>query len=358
MKKNVTSKLAIAASVCILLFVSCKKDIPMETVPSQQSGAGSNSRPNLSISQQLEDVAASLSSFLSVKQNRAFVLTQMKTASKMKTMELSGILAAVEKQGYLKGDEKTYGLALKIRQTEASMKNAKVPIPRLDLVVPTGSNQTLLEQSDIIYVAIAPLLEDDKVKSIMAFENGKRLNHDLSASQLPQVPTVVIGPAEKEILTSDSTIQMVESRTDNQSSISAKDLPKSATTTDDLVGIPQILISNDHEPWYKGDPEIYVHIRRWRISNGAFIDYSTDLPGVNAENHWYVLGDPNSTYLRLNAGYDKSMEIVVYERDSWPDGDDVVGLFLPNWKTLSYAGYFTGTPLGTIRDAKILLDRD
>jgi hypothetical protein len=358
MKKNLMNTLAACLLVLSLLAASCKKDIPTQMSPSQDLATVSTDRPNNSLSQQMEDIAATLSSFLADKQNRAFLFAQMKAAGKTHSIELGNVLAAVEKQGHLKGGERLNTLAENILKTETALKNTKAAVPRLDLVVPAETNRSLLETADAINVAVAPLTDEGGVQSIPAYANGKRLVQGLSALKAPDVPTLVIGPAERESITFDSEGSLEEEVTSNMLAGTAFDQPKSLSTGEDLVGIPNILITNDHEPWYKGDPEIYVHFRRWKTATGVFIDTKADLPGVNTENKWYFLGDPNSTYQRLNATYDKFMEIIVYEDDAWPDSDDVVGVFIPNWKLLSYSGSTLGTPLGTTKDAKIYLDRD
>jgi len=357
MKKSFFNKVALTTTICSLLFFSCKKELPMNA-PSTSAPENTESfGQKHQLSRQVEEIASNLSSFLARKENRKLLLSQMKTAGKTSTIELGDVLSTVRGQARQMGTDQLSKLMENISQAEVAMKDAKMAIPRLDLVVPCGISQAMLEGSDLMYVAIAPLEDESKVKSIAAYVDGKRLSQDLSANEAPKVPTIVIGGAERYTISSELTAAKTESVVASALAVTAADVPKSAAVSGDLVGIPRILITNDHEPWYKGDPEIYVKIRRWIKSMGVFGDTRVDFANVNSENTWYSLGDPNKSYVFLNSTYDKSIEIVVYESDS-PDGDDVVGLFIPTWTSLPYGGFTAGTPLGTTRDAQIYLDRD
>ena len=358
MKKSLFINAVLAATISSLLFFSCKKEVPVNNheplIPKSTTSA--TDIPQLP--QQVEEIAAALSSFLAKKENRKMLLSQMKVEGKTKAIELANVLSIVRAQARQTGVDHLSKLLGDIRQTEVAMKNARVAIPRLDLVLLRNADQSMLQESGLIYVAIAPMEDESKVKSIAAYANGKRLSQDLSADVAPNVPTIVIGAAERYTIPSETTAGKTESvTTASPLAFVAADVPKSASISGDLVGIPRILITNDHEPWYKGDPEIYVHIRQWIKSTGVFKDTRADFSNVNSENTWYSLGDPNKSYVFLNSTHHSSIEIIVYESDS-PDGDDVVGVFNTTWTNLSYGGYTAGIPLGTTKDAKIYLDRD
>ena len=123
---------------------------------------------------------------------------------------------------------------------------------------------------------------------------------------------------------------------------------------DDFVGIRYILITNDHEPWCKGSPEIEVRYRTWFFWPGLYRDNKFGLGAVNKENTWCSLGDPNSTYLYFNDQMRSPFEVAVWERDSGDD-DDFLGVFFVNWRSLPFAGY--AGPLSN-GDAQIYVDRD
>ena len=107
---------------------------------------------------------------------------------------------------------------------------------------------------------------------------------------------------------------------------------------DDFFGIPEIWIDYDHESWACGNPEIFV--AAWRQQ--GFFGFSTirDLPGVNNEQTWYNLGDPNSTYLFYDSTYSPYVTSEVWEEDNGLCGsDDFLGSVTVNWSTASFSGY-------------------
>jgi len=87
----------------------------------------------------------------------------------------------------------------------------------------------------------------------------------------------------------------------------------------------RIKIFNDHEPWYKGDPEIFITCRvpgspLW----GYVVDCGTlDLPRVNDTDTWYNYDRVLLTGLR--SGF--PMMCYVLESDG-TDGDDMLGAAL------------------------------
>lgn len=296
--------------------------------------------------QHLERIASELSSFLADNEFRAFISAQFRASPKTNTIVLREAFAAAARQGLKEGDVRLFRLAVSVQEAETIMKHSPMPIPRIDLMLPVAAHRDLLQDSDTLYIAVAPLADESEVESITAYSNGDRLT--LRANEPPGIPTFVVAPAETESLDPDYPLTISEEPQDEKN----KDL-----IVDDFVGISWISISKDHEPWHKGDPEIEVRFRRWLTEPGVFKDNKVELKSVNNEDKWYFLGDPNSTYLYMDDGYQPSIEIAVWELDG-TDSDDFVGLFIPNWKSLPFGGYTEGTALGTIKDARIFLDRD
>lgn len=296
--------------------------------------------------QYIEGLAADLSSFLADQEFRGFVSAQIKASPKTNTIVLSEALAAALRQNLMEGDKRLFGLAANVQQAETVMENFAIPIPKINLMLPVLAHRELLENSNDLYVAIDPLIDESEVKSITAFSNGKRLT--LSANKPPKIPTIVMTLSETKSLNPEYPLTILE-ELENEA--------KEGQIVDDFVGIPNILITDDNEPWYKGNPEIEVRFRIFLTEPGVFQDIQVELEGVNDENQWYSLGDPNDTYQFLDDRNQPLIEIAVWELDS-PDSDDFVGLFIPNWRSLPFGGYTDGTPLGTIQDARIRLDRD
>jgi hypothetical protein len=213
-----------------------------------------------------------------------------------------------------------------------------------------------------VCVAVDPLVDETAVQTIAAFCGGRRAY--LAASVPPDGPVFVIGLAEAKDL--DPTYPLPTAITPpdeiGEGKIINSDLlghPGQGIASlangaaGDFVGIAQMRISNDHEPWYRGDPEIVVRVRRFMQPSGVFQDLRRPLPSVNQEDQWYLLGDPNSTYLFFDDAWASTYELVVWEEDS-PDSDDVVGVFIVNWRQLPFGGFTERSK----RDVQIRLDRD
>ncbi|MDJ0730224.1 MAG: hypothetical protein QNJ33_09575 [Crocosphaera sp.] len=343
--------------MALILFSSCS--VNAETLPTSIIEASISNKdqhrlielPTEIIEHQyLEGLAADLSSFLADKEFRRFVSAQIKASPKTNTIVLREALATALRQGLMESDNRLFRLQANVQQVETIMEDSAIPIPKINLMVPVLAHRELLESSEDLYedlyVAIDPLTDESEVKSITAFSNGKHLS--LSANKPPKIPTIVITFPETKSLDPEYPLTILEE---------LEDEAKKGQIVDDFVGLPNILITNDNEPWYRGSPEIEVRFRRWLTEPGVFQDTQVELKGVNDENQWYSLGDPNDTYQFLDNRYQSLIEIAVWELDS-PDSDDFVGLFIPNWRSLPFGGYTDGTPLGAIRDARIRLDRD
>lgn len=293
------------------------------------------------LSRQIENIAADFSSYLEDNENRAFFTAQIK-ASKTNTIVLREVLAAAARQGLKKGDDRLFRLAAGVQRAEIIMKNSTIPICRLDLTLPVEEHRVILQEYNTMYVAVAALADEGEVKSITAYSNGKRLT--LSANEPPKIPTFVIIPAETESLDPVYPLTILREPQDETN----KD-----RIVDDFVGIPYILITDDHEPWWKGRPEIEVRFRTWLKQPGVFRYNKVGLGGVNKEYKWYWLGDPSGTYLYFGDRHHSPFEIAVWERDS--GSDDFLGVFFIHWTSLPYGGYTGPVSNG---DARIYVDRD
>lgn len=314
--------------------------------PTPFSTAGAQALSNgerVQLSQHLETIAEALSTFLATEEVLAFMSDRLNASPKRDTVALDDFIATAARQGPRSSVEGLFTLAARIQSAESMMERAAMLIPRLDLVLPMPAHRGLLETSERVYVAVDPLADEGEVESVTAFSDGERIT--LSAEATPEVPTFVIKIAEEESLEPSYPLPTAEQP--GEEAIQGR-------ISDDFVGIPQILITNDHEPWYKGSPEIVVRYRRFLSETGVFQDLKRDLPSVNNTNNWYFLGDPNSTYLFFDNQWAASYEVVVWEDDG-PDDNDVVGVFIVNWRNLPFGGY--DGPKSN-KDAQIRLDRD
>ncbi len=317
--------------------------LAVELGPSSAAAAPKHhSKQIAQLTKQLERLAAELSSLLADNEFRATVSAQFKASAKTNTVVLRDVLVAAARQGQKNDAERLFELASSVQRMEMIMKDSGAPIPRLDLTLAVNTYHDLLQSSDTVYVAVAALADESQVKSIKVYSNGKGFT--LGVNEPPKIPTIVVAPAETESLDPDYPLTILKEPGDeaNKNRI-----------VDDFVGVPYILITDDHDPGTS--PEIYIKIRRWLLWPGTFVDNKIELAGVNKENKWYWLGDHNDTYKFVDAGFHGTIEIAVWERDGWFNPDDFLGVFFVNRTSLPFGGY-TG-PLSN-GDARIYVDRD
>lgn len=316
---------------------------------SQAAKPAQESKQLAKLSRQIESIAADFSSYLADNENRALLSAQIKAARRKYVMVMQDFLAVAASKDLEKGGEHLFNLAIQVDQVEATMKDFGLPIPRLEVKLPVKAHRELLNESEAVYVAAVPLVDESEVKSITAYTSkGDRIT--LSADEPPRIPTFVITPAEEESLEPEHPLIMSDKpgKEENPERV-----------VDDFIGIPWIRITDDHESWPCGDPEIYVKIWFWIQSNGYWqvIKSIANLKYVNDEYVWYWLGELgyNNTYRKLIGSDWKNIYYEIWEADSGAHGnDDFLGSRYVTWKDLPFGGY-TKFSAG---DAKIYVDRD
>ena len=214
-------------------------------------------------------------------------------------------------------------------------------MPRLDLKLPVSEHQGLLRTAGTIYVLAAPLEDESEVETLRAYSNRQPVT--LDAEEAPEIPTLVLIPAESKSLEADYPL---EQRTEPGEEVNPR-------RVDDFVGIAEILITDKNEGVTSGNAEIYAIIVRNQLGGGN-ID-RVDLRSVNDDNVWYFLGDPNSTYLEYSSLVLPDTTIEIWEEDNFAHGaDDFLGQVTFDWTALTFSGY-TNFSNG---DMRIEVDRD
>jgi hypothetical protein len=275
-------------------------------------------------------------------------VAQIKASPRKNIIVLRDFLTAAASKHRDKGGESLFNLALQVMQIEAAMKESGFSYPRLEVKLPVKGHRDSLAQSDTVYVAVAPLEDESQVQSVVAYNKGEQLA--LSVKEPPKIPTFVIAPAESDSVEPEPPLTISDKPRDEEN-------PE--RVVDDFVGIPWILITDDHESWPCGDPEIYVKISRWDLINGSwqFFSSNTDLTGVNDENVWYWLGELgyNNTYRVLGSTFWRVVQYAFWESDSGAHGsDDFLGSINVTWTALPFGGY-TSFSSG---DVRFYVDRD
>jgi hypothetical protein len=291
----------------------------------------------------LDHIAADLSILLAGAETRAFVGAALEAAPKSEALALRALLDSAVSQDV--ADGRLQSLALEVRAAEERLQHAGYRIPRLDFLLPVAGHRQLFLQSDVVHVAVGPFGDEDAIQTLSAYDNGRPLT--ISAIEEPTIVTFVVAPAERESLEPSYPLTTSERPREEQ--------PE--PVIDDFIGIPWILMTDDNEPWFRGNPEIYVLLDRWGGGFGETI--RVDLAGVNSENVWYWLGDGagNDTYTWVS--HDQALYIRIKEEDVGFDDSMFAGS--SSWMYLPTSGYTErqNTIVGDASDdVRMYLDRD
>lgn len=299
----------------------------------------------------LEKLASEFSSFLTDSESRAFFTAQVDTSPRKNVLVLRDfLLGAARQEGLKEQAERILEMIGRVLEIEARLEAAGM-IPRVEAKLPVKGHRDLLVKSDIVYVVASPLLDETEVESLTGFRSGKALS--LSPDKAPDIPTVVIVPAEVESLDPDYPIPTSREPSEETSA---------EQVVDDFVGIAKINISDDHETWWSKDPEIYVNIWQTALVGEGLSSFKiarVDLPGVNNTYFWHNLGDPNSTY-RFAGSNVTEVLFDVWEADGGAHGgDDHLGIVWVAVATLPFQGFTSkASGIWPAADVALQIDRD
>ncbi|WP_157445111.1 DUF3103 family protein [Deinococcus actinosclerus] len=153
---------------------------------------------------------------------------------------------------------------------------------------------------------VAVAAQGDEFAPVVAFDaQGRR--HTLDARTPPTQPVVVVGVAERvdeqgRVMVPAATRAGATAVTDPAASVGAQ-------ACDSWERLISLYVRDDHEPWTRGDPEIYVQLG----SNSRDGLYVGSLPDVNGENKWY---EPRRDLVRWSSTtMGNWMMYLWYERD-------------------------------------------
>ncbi len=330
-----TTKRAFAASLAILCisFIAC----------GTQAQTREHHDQTRRLETLLEGTAQALSEHIAADADaRAVLAERLKSSPRKYVIMLRRFLDERVTLAREQGGDTLAVLAARVLEAEAAMRALGQADARLDLKLPVKAHRDRLSQTVTPYVGVVPSTDETHTKSIVAFREGKRVT--LDAQVPPDVPTLIVTPAESSSTDPHYPLRIVDEP--------AEDEEFPGRIVDDFVGIRWIRLLDDHESWVSGDPELYVRITR--CSGGSFSQVRINLPGVNDENVWYRLNDPNATYRFVNCGSHVFFDF--YEADSGAHGgDDFVGSCNVRWRDLPFSGY---RPISCFADIRIWVDRD
>lgn len=147
-------------------------------------------------------------------------------------------------------------------------------------------------------------IDDEKAEKIYGYDSNGKL-YVLDAQNEPDFPVIVLGINERV----DPVTKQLKSE---------KCLGKPTWTYETKICSFRLL--HDHEPWWKGDPEIYVKAKKYYQSNADFV--RTDFTKVNKEKT-YLEADYSWLPKNIYSFYSPVVQIriEVWEDDSGNNDD-------------------------------------
>jgi hypothetical protein len=236
--------------------------IAMTMVALGAGAARAQGVPQDRLAAELDRVAARLSVFLRESGVRTALLNRVE-AAKEKVISLREALRAMLAEQPGVDAERILALVTQVQRLEATLERAGAPVARLDLKLPVPAHHGRLAGADTVYVVAAPLADESEVQTLIGFSGGERVT--LDPAEPPTVPTLVVVPGESASLEPTYPLLTTPEPGDEEN-------PR---RVDDFVGVAQIRITDDHESWTSGNPEIYVQIVRTQTGSGIITSDST-----------------------------------------------------------------------------------
>lgn len=244
-------------------------------------------------------------------------------------------------------------LKQEVAAAETAARAARSAIPRLgdtsvataptrfDLYFPVAEHRQKWDGGGNLLIARAPV-DDEAPGEMVGYRVGDQAAVALDPGRAPDTPTLVVGINERR--SDELAPPMVTLPADAEDPNEPNPIAPRADDTNSYIGVPYIKLLSDSEPWYKGDPELYVWVTRWVVGVGAINQkIQGPLAKVNDVGIWYYLGDGPCWPLYFffnNDCYGKVTRFEFWEED-WPDAEDFMGVFDVNRDTMNWCGYST-----------------
>jgi len=191
-----------------------------------------------------------------------------------------------------------------------------------NLYFPVPGHRKKWRGEEDILVAYVPFEEREGKDPVLAYSvaTGKKVK--LDPRRPPAKPVLVLVPEEHETLSSqDNQYRAPKALADKLPSDALRPSKKSTPPSEETasakssssgyLSLGYLTIKRDGEPWYRGDPEIYLMYVLLR--NGRRTCYYRDLPGVNKTNQRYWIRTNAEIPRRANDS--NEIYIGVWERD-------------------------------------------
>lgn len=329
MNRLFKSALVLGAVTTSLTFGSIQNAAAEPIRPPVQNTAHELNKvaPNDKVNKALEDVAKSLATTLQDGNVRTFVKTKigerfdgdeevLYTAIADTKLADGKMLKQKLAAGYVKAHAKTNPVDEKTAAEIINKHSALVP--KLQFAMPVQFENWNAATHTPLVTYMPEGVEDTKVAQIKAFDANGNV-HMLDAQNEPNYPVMVVSLNERTTTTESGA----------------------GMTLSHLYGDQEILdrikINNDHEPWSKGSPEIFLS---YSFGNSTSMNGRFSMEHVDDEGKWYYV---NGSLFYWQQHYGDVMAVWLWEDDggnaitatatyfginfstSVTDGDDALG---------------------------------
>jgi hypothetical protein len=268
---------------------------------------------------ELNDLAAQLAMMIKKPGFRGFLRSEIvKSKNSEGIVELDKFLnRAAHRPDVPPGLTKATNSAQKIAQK--SKMSGINELAGFDLYLPVGLHREKWKGGEDILIAVSPFGRETEIREIVAFEvrTGKQVI--LDPNNPPAIPVIVIAPEEHEshaVVPAPRGGDKIEPKSVSRQDAIRNEKRASGNEAEMYNGnstfsLRYIKIYKDHEPWYKGDPEIEIKFCQDNVVSGPDF-HQIDASWVDEENRTYWLG--KNYYFDTNF---KNQTIVdVWERDT------------------------------------------
>lgn len=274
----------------------------------------------------LDRLAQDLSKLLTHQGFRGYLRSAIvKSKNRENILELDKFLdRAVKSSGMPPGLMKFKDSA---RNVQGRMKaSGLTAFEGLDLYIPVDAQRSKWKGGKNVSIASGPLGDEEQIKQIVSYQvwDGKRAL--LDANRAPEKVVLVLAPEEHETheVRQYSKVREPPPPPENpKPHFKGKHAPpakgmKEPGGGNSWVGTRYIKIYKDQEPWWKGSPEIYVHIYQRR--GNSCLSKDADCDGINHENTWYNAWwtrfcDPTAG-MSFDSSYWNRLLVYILERDA------------------------------------------
>jgi hypothetical protein len=180
--------------------------------------------------------------------------------------------------------------------------------PEIDIYFPVTSHRDTWTGNDDLQVAVGVFNEDAKELRAYSVKTGKMTK--ISTAEPTAVPLLMVAPSEHQSYLREN-LEIVDI---------PEVAPVPSVSERGYIQTNYFKITDDCEPWWKGDPEIYVLVAQYS-STAQLLTVKKYLQGVNDEGVWKDLrGCPTS----LSFYWDESYNVITYYKVMEEDGGSII----------------------------------